>query len=81
MAKSDDDEVELPFVVSVDVGQLPDEGVAIQIIYATSAERFAAKKMDTMVFAMTRARASEFARKLLRQTDPGAAPPKGPTVN
>ncbi len=55
----------LPFVIEALAGILPDNGVAIQITYATTAERFEARKWDVAHFAMNASQASKFAESLL----------------
>ena len=42
----------LPFIIEATAGVLPDNGVALRITYATSEQRFAARKWDVAHFAM-----------------------------
>lgn len=72
---SEDEEIQLPYVITVDLGRLPEGDVALRITYATSHERFEARQWDTMTFAMPREAAIELGRALLRQTDPTAPTP------
>ena len=59
----------LPFVIEALAGALPDNGVAIQITYATTAERHAARKWDVAHFAMNAGLAKQFAASLLECSD------------
>ena len=69
-----DEEEGLPFVVNVVVGVLPDNGVALQITYATSAQRFEAKKLDVANFAMEADLAKRLAASLLSCSDGNPGP-------
>ena len=69
-----EEEEGLPFVVDVVVGVLPDDGVALQITYATSAQRFEAKKWDVANFAMYADQAKKLAANLLSCSDGNPGP-------
>jgi hypothetical protein len=74
-----DDDVELPFVVTIGVGNITPDGIALRITYATSAERHAARQWDTALFGMTIETADRLARTLLDRTAHRApATPNGP---
>jgi hypothetical protein len=73
------DDDELPFVVMTEVGNLPDNGIAIRITYAKSAERHAARQWDTAVFAMREGTAIQLGKALLERSAAGTPPaPKAP---
>ncbi len=78
MADDPDDEIELPFVIKCDVGSLPDGAIAIQITYATNAERFDSRQWDKAVFAMGRESAISLARALRVERGELPRPPKAP---
>lgn len=77
---SGDEETELPFVVTYDIGTFPDGDIAVQITYATSHERFEGRQWDKVTYVLNRSKAIEFAKALLRETgveprDPAQNPP------
>jgi hypothetical protein len=56
---AEDEEIELPFVITLDLARIPPDGIGLRITFATSAERFESRQWDTVVYAMTRMTASE----------------------
>ena len=62
----------LPFVITYDIGKLPDNGIAIRLTYSTSIERHEAREWDTVVYAMDRKVAIGLAKALLRETGEAA---------
>jgi hypothetical protein len=73
---AEDDEIELPFVITMDLARLPPDGIGLRITFATSAERFESRQWDTVVYAMTRRAATELSESLLHILDNDAPPPK-----
>jgi hypothetical protein len=76
LMENDDDETELPFIIKCDVGSLPDSSVAIQITYATSAERFDNRQWDKAVFAMSSEIAKSLAKALRVEIGEEPKPPR-----
>jgi hypothetical protein len=77
-AMAENDDVELPFVVATDLGQLPQNGIALRITFASSAERFESRQWDTAVYGMSRNTAVGLVKSLQRILDNDAQPPKPP---
>jgi hypothetical protein len=75
---AEDDEIELPFVITMDLARLPPDGIGLRITFATSAERFESRQWDTVVYGMTRMAATELAESLKQILDNDAPLPKVP---
>ncbi len=73
MADENDDD-SLPFVITYDVGTLPEEGIAIRLTYSTSKERHEARQWDMTVYGMGRDSANGLAKALLQETGEGPPP-------
>jgi hypothetical protein len=73
---AEDDEIELPFVVTMDLARLPPDGFGLRITFATSAERFENRQWDTVVYAMSHRAATELSEGLLHMLDNDAPPPR-----
>jgi hypothetical protein len=59
------DNVTLHNLVMFQLGDLPDDGIALLLAYATSQERLSRGEMETFVIGMTRAKAAELGTALL----------------
>jgi hypothetical protein len=71
---TDDDEVELPFVVEYSIAHHP-AGIVIALTYAKTVERFENRELDLAIFGFDRELASRFAKVLQRETRPDRKPP------
>src|SRR5215471_17176422 len=54
----------VPMVVKLDIGMTEPEGVALEITYAQTRERFEARQFDRAMYVMTIPMANEFLRLL-----------------
>jgi hypothetical protein len=72
------DEIELPFVVTMDLARIPPDGIGLRITFATSAERFESRQWDTVMYGMTRTAATQLAESLQQILDNDAPLPKAP---
>jgi hypothetical protein len=59
-----DEEIELPFVVTLGVGRVDPDGVLLKITSAASAEKFESRQLDTIVYGMSRTIATELLKGL-----------------
>jgi len=59
-------------LVTFRLGDLPDDGIALLLAYATSQEKLSRGEMESFVIGMTRAKAFELARALQQKS--GMAP-------
>jgi hypothetical protein len=66
------DEVTVQNLVTFQLGDFPDGGIALLLAYATSQERLSRGEMDSFVIGMTREKAGELGTALLEKA--GAAP-------
>ena len=73
-----DEEIELPFGVTVGVARLEPNGIGLKITFATSAERFKSRQWDTVVYGMSQTIATALLKGLQQTLDGDAPPPKAP---
>ena len=59
----------VPMVVKLDIGMTEPEGVALEITYAQTRERFEARQFDRAMYVMTIPMANEFLRLLETDND------------
>jgi hypothetical protein len=59
------DNVTLHNLVMFQFGDLPDDGIALLLAYATSQKKLSRGEMETFVIGMTRAKAAELGAALL----------------
>lgn len=70
----DDDEELIPSVVAFAIAHHP-EGVVVEITFARSAEKFAARQLETATFGFGAALAKQLAKDLERESRPDRKPP------
>jgi hypothetical protein len=73
MSPNDDDDVRIEYLVTFEFGDLPGDGIALLLAYATSQEKRSKGEMESFVIGMTREKAQELGRALLEKS--GKAPP------
>jgi hypothetical protein len=78
MAEEDDGAI-IQNLVTYRFGDLPDDGVALLLAYATSPEKLSRHEMESFVIGMTREKAIELGSALVRHAsavpDPERKPP------
>jgi hypothetical protein len=62
---ADDDTVSLPNLVTFNVGELPEDGIALLLGYSTSQEELSRREIPTIVFGMTREQAAQLGSALV----------------
>jgi hypothetical protein len=79
MAGQDDESQIIENLVTFSFGDLPDDGVALLLAYATSPEKLSRHEMESFVIGMTRQKAIELGNALVRHAsatpDPQRKPP------
>jgi hypothetical protein len=65
---ADDDKVMLHNLEMFQFGDLPDDGIALLLAYATSQEKLTKGEMETFVIGMTRLKAAELGIALLQKS-------------
>jgi hypothetical protein len=77
-----DDGLIIQNLVMYRFGDLPDDGIAVLLAYATTPEKLSRREMESFVIGMTRQKAIELGNALVRHA---SAPPgperKPPTLN
>jgi hypothetical protein len=78
----EDDAAIVQNLVTYRFGDLPDDGVALLLAYATSPEKLARYEMESFVIGMTREKAIELGNALVRHASAAPDPErKRPTSN
>ena len=77
MADEDDGAI-IQNLVTYQFGNLPDDGVALLLAYATSPEKLSRREMELFVIGMTREKAIELGNALVRHASAAAGPEKKP---
>jgi hypothetical protein len=82
MTDKDDDIQILQNLVMYQFGDLPDDGVALLLAYATSPEKLSRLELESFVIGMTRQKAIELGNALVRHASAPPDPEKNlPTLN
>jgi hypothetical protein len=64
-----DDEITLESLVTFELGDIMEGGIALVLGYATSAEKLSRGEIDTFAIGLTREKAAELGRALVEITD------------
>ena len=81
MADKDDRSI-IQNLVMYRFGDLPDDGVALLLAYATTPEKLSMREMESFVIGMTRQKAVELGNALVRHASAAPDPEKNPpTLN
>jgi hypothetical protein len=77
----EDDGVVIQNLVTYRFGDLPDDGVALLLAYATSPEKLSRHEMESFVIAMTREKAIELGSALVRHASAAPDPERKPPTS
>jgi hypothetical protein len=72
--EKDERDVVIEILQTFQIGELPDDDLALLLSYATSQEKLSRSELDSFVIGMTRAKAIELGNELIRQA---RLPPSG----
>jgi hypothetical protein len=77
----EDDAAIVQNLVKYQFGDLPDDGVALLLAYATSPEKLSRHEMESFVIGMTREKAIELGSALVRHASAAPDPERKPPTS